>query len=164
MPVPCAELAAAGAQYAKSGRAKCKAGKSCNDIIPDGELRVGTQVDIPDRGMQTTWRHWCAVMLCDTPLCPDPASSLTGLQLPSAALPGPFASLQEAKVTCQCSAMGSQQGLHRANEPQLMSAERRLRVQEVRNRSRAQGTFGSYACFGRAESRPGHVNGRRDHA
>ena len=51
------------AQYAKSGRAKCKAGKSCSEMIPDGELRVGTQVEVPDRGMQTSWRHWCALVM-----------------------------------------------------------------------------------------------------
>ncbi|KAJ3316628.1 hypothetical protein HDV06_003146 [Boothiomyces sp. JEL0866] len=48
-------------EYATSGRAKCKAGKTCTEKdIPSGALRFGTQVEI--MGHESwTWRHWACV-------------------------------------------------------------------------------------------------------
>ncbi|KAK9823336.1 hypothetical protein WJX72_002025 [[Myrmecia] bisecta] len=50
-------------EYAKSGRAGCKAGKSCTDkTIKQGDLRLGTTYD-SGAFVGTSWRHW----LCTTP-------------------------------------------------------------------------------------------------
>ena len=42
-------------QYSKSNRAKCAAGKSCDQKIEKDELRLGSVFGEPQI---TKWRHW----------------------------------------------------------------------------------------------------------
>ncbi|KAJ3129969.1 hypothetical protein HK098_007235 [Nowakowskiella sp. JEL0407] len=43
-------------EYSRSGRARCKAGKSCSKTIEKGEIRVGTSY-LMNGKPSTSWRH-----------------------------------------------------------------------------------------------------------